>query len=120
VDPKSATSAQRSVTSHVTAQRPVDMVVELVDSNNRVAHTVVVLVVPVDSVDAREDRLATLAVDTDTCLVTAPKDRSATTVVRLAISPETAHPRLPPSALATSASNLATFKLNAPTKLRIQ
>ena len=48
--------------------------------------------------------------------VTALKAKSATTVVRLVISPETAHPRPPTSVLATSASNPATFRLNARTK----
>lgn len=57
-------SAQRSVTSHVTAQRLVDMVV--VDSNNKVVD----MEVEVDSeVDVKEDKPATLAVVMDICLV---------------------------------------------------
>jgi hypothetical protein len=45
--------------------------------------------------------------------VTAPKGKSAITVVKSAISPVIAHPRPPVSALATSASNLAMSRLNA-------
>jgi len=83
VDPKSATSAQRSDTLHETAQRPVVTVVDnnrVVTVDNKVATVVAteVLVVPVDSVD----RPATPAVATDICLVIAPKAKSATTVVR--------------------------------------
>jgi hypothetical protein len=48
--------------------------------------------------------------------VTAPKDKSATTVAKLAIFPETVHPRLAASVLATSASNPDTSRLNARTK----
>jgi hypothetical protein len=55
-------------------------------------------------------------VATAICLVTALKAKSATTAARLAISQETAHPRPPPSVLATSASNPAMSRLNAPTK----
>lgn len=115
VDPRSATSAQRSATLPVTAQRleatVADKVVDMVV--NRV-------VTVVDSVDVvvvdKVDKPATLAVVTVTCLVTAPKVKSATTVAKLDISPATAHPKPPLSELATSASNLVTFRLNAPTK----
>ena len=49
--------------------------------------------------------------------VTVPKAKSATTAAKSAISRATAHPRtLAPSELATSASNPATFKPSAPTK----
>jgi len=84
VDPKSATSAQRLVTLHETAQRPVATVVD----NNRAAMednrvvTVVATVEPVVLVDSA-GRPVTLVVVTDTCPATAPRVRSATTVVRL-------------------------------------
>jgi len=111
---KSATSAPRSAISPVTAQK-VDRVVSEADT---VADKVDMEVVKEDSVVdvVKEDRPATLAVVTDTCLVTAPKDRSATTVAKSAISPATAHPRPLPSELATSASSPATSKLSALTK----
>lgn len=117
VDPKSATSAARSATSPETAQRLVVTVdnreVVTVDSREvvTVEDTEVVVVV------AKVVRPATPAVVTATCLVTAPKVRSATTVVRLAICPETAHPRPHLSVLATSASSQVTSRLNAQTKL---
>jgi len=76
----------------------------------------VVAVVASVVVDVKEVKPATLVAVTATCLATVLKAKSATTVARLAISPETAHPRPAPSVLATSASNLATFRLNAPTK----
>ncbi|KAG9248113.1 hypothetical protein BJ878DRAFT_82209 [Calycina marina] len=60
---------------------------------------------------------ATLAVAMAICLVIAPKVKSATTVVKSAIFPATAHPRPLQSAPATSASSPATSRLNAPTKL---
>jgi len=111
VDLKSATSAQRSATSHVTAQRLVDTAVADLAANK--ADTVVA----VDSaVDVKEDKPATLAVATATCLVTVPKDKSAITAAKSAISPETAPPKPPPSVPAISASNPATSKPNAPTK----
>lgn len=86
--------------------------------------------------DVKADKLATLAVVTATCLVrsphcqsptpannpqvTAPKAKSATTAVKSAISPATAHPRPPPSELATSASNPATSKPSALTKQNVR
>jgi hypothetical protein len=81
--------------------------------------------------DVKVVKLATPAAVTVTCLVsrplklvsmflinqvTAPRARSATTAVKSAISPETAPPRPAASVLATSASNPATFRLNARTK----
>lgn len=107
--PKSATSAPRLVTLPATALRLVD---------TAVVDTVVLKVATavVDSVDAKVDKHATRAVVMDICLVTALKAKSATIVARLVISQETAHPRPPPSELATSASNPATFRLNARTK----
>lgn len=113
VEAKSATSAQRSVTLLVTAPRLVDTVAKAVDLV-AVKDTVVVVV---DMADVKAARLATPAEDTVTCLVTAPRARSATTVVKSVISHETAHLRQAASALATSASNPATFRLNARTKL---
>ena len=102
-------SAQRLVTLPATAQRLVDMVET---KEAMVADTVVVdSVVPV-----KEAKPASHAVVTDIFPVTAPKDKSATTVVKSVISPATAHLRLPLSELATSASNLATSRLNAPTR----
>lgn len=91
----------------------------------------------VDKVDtevaeAKVVKLATHAAGTATCLVciplpirsytskafqvTAPKAKSATTVVRSVISPETAQLRTTTSELATSASSQATSRLNALTK----
>lgn len=81
--------------------------------------------------DVKVVKLATPAAVTVTCLVsrqlklvpmflinqvTAPRARSATTAVKSVISPETAPPRPAASVLATSASNPATFRLNARTK----
>jgi len=106
---KSAISAPRSVTLLVTALRLLaDMVAAAMVATkvDTVADSVVVKVV----------KLATPAVVMVTCLVTAPKVKSATTVARLVISPETAHLRPALSALAINASNLATFRLNAQTK----
>lgn len=114
-DLKSATSALRLVTLPVTARRLVDTAAAVVvsaASKDTVAVDMEVVVVVVD-------KPATLAVVMDTCLVTVPKAKSATTAVRLVTCPETAHPRQPASALATSASNLATFRLNARTKPRM-
>jgi len=113
-DPKSATSAPRLVTSPVTAPRQVDTVAAVVDSAAK-EDTAVDMEVVVEAVD----KPATLAAATDTCLVTAPKAKSATTAARLVTCPETAPLRQPASALATSASNLATFRLNARTKPRM-
>jgi len=113
VEPRSATSAQRSATSLVTAQRQVDTVV------------VDLAVMPADMVavaflaDARVARHATAVADTATCHVTVPKAKSATTVARLAISPGTAPRRPPASALAISASSPVTSRRNAPTKVTI-
>lgn len=109
--PKNATSAPRLATLPVTALRLVDTV-----AVDMVVLKAAMVVVVVDSVDAKVVKLATLAVVTATCPATAPKVRSATTVVRLVISQETARPRPPLSELATSASNLATFRHNARTK----
>jgi len=76
-DLKSATSAQRSVISHATAPSlVVDTVV--VGSVVNKADTVAVVV---GSVDVK-DRPATPAVVMATCLVTAPKVKSATTVAK--------------------------------------
>jgi len=111
VDLRSATSAQRSATLPVTAPRLVDMVAVDMASARREDMVVVAALV-----DAKVVRPVTPAVVMATCLVTAPKARSATTVARLAICQETARPRPAPSALATSASNPATFRLNARTK----
>jgi len=73
---RSATSARRLDTSPVTARsRVVDMEVDM--EANRAG------TVEDSVVDNAADRHATPAEDTDTCLVTAPKDRSATTVARL-------------------------------------
>jgi len=112
VETKSATSAQRSATLLVTAPRLVDMEAKVVDlvavKDTEVA--------AVDMADVKVARLATPAEDTVTCLVTAPKARSATTAVKSVISPETAPPRPAVSVLAISASNPATFRLNARTR----
>jgi hypothetical protein len=113
VETRSATSAQRSDTLLVTAPR-------LVDTEAKVDLAVVreaTVVADMVAVVAKAVKLATLAEATVTCLVTAPKVRSATTAVKLVISPETAPPRPAASVLATSASNPATFRLNARTKL---
>lgn len=109
---KSATSARRSVTSHVTALRLADTVVVGMAVVNRADMEVD----SVAAVDVKVDRLATRVVVTATCRVTVPRAKSATTAAKLVISPETAHQRPPLSELATSASNLATSKPNAPTK----
>jgi hypothetical protein len=83
VAPRSATSAVRLDTSLATAlmQVLVDMVVVAVDMAETRADTEEEVVVDL-AVDAKVDRPATLAVVTATCLVTAPRVRSATTVVR--------------------------------------
>jgi len=113
---KSATSAPRLVTSPVTALRLlVDMVVAAM-----VATKVDTVVVAADSVVVKVVKLATPAVVMATCLVTAPKVKSATTAARLVTCPEIAHPRQPLSAPATSASNLATSRLNVQTKPLLQ
>jgi len=109
VGDKSATSAQKSVILHVTAQRVVLVDTVAVSAVDKDMAAVVGSVV-----DVKEDRLATLVVATDTCLVIALKAKSVTTVAKSVISPVTAHPRPLRSALATSASNLATSKPNAP------
>jgi len=112
-DPKSATSAPRSVTLPATALRLVateEVVVDMEPNKvDMVGDSVVVEAVA-------EDKPAILVVVTDTCPATAPKAKSATTAVRSVIFPETAHPRLAASVLATSASNPDTFRLNARTK----
>lgn len=110
VAPKNATSVVRLDTSLVTAPRPVAMVA--VDTLVDKATEEVDMAEDVNKVD----KPATPAVVTATCLVTAPRAKSATTVAKLDISPETAHLRLPMSELATSASNLDTFRLNALTR----
>jgi len=111
VEARSATSAQRSATSHVIAPRLVATEAVAVDTVETRADTVVVLVA-----DVKADRLATPAVVMVTCLVTAPKARSATTAVKSVIFPGIAPPRPAASVLATSASNPATFRLNARTR----
>jgi len=117
VDLKSATSAQRSVTSLVTAPRLADTVVVVEDSvATRVDMVVALADVEVEVVEELEARPATLVVDMDTCPVIAPRAKSATTVVKSDISPETVPPRPLPSELATSASSPVTCRLNAPTK----
>lgn len=60
-------SAQRSVTLHVTAQRLVDMVVAVDSEVNKVVD--MAAAVEDSVVDVKEDKLATLAVVMDTCLV---------------------------------------------------
>jgi len=121
-------SAQRSDTSLVTALRLVDTEAKAVD----LAATKADMAVADTVADVKVAKLATPAAVTVTCLVsrqlklvsmflinqvTAPRARSATTAVKLVISPETAPPRPAASVLATSASNPATFRLNARTKL---
>jgi len=97
-----------------TALRPVDTeaakVVDMEETKDTVA-------VAVSAADVKVDRPATPAVDMVTCLVIALKAKSATTAARSVISPETAPPRPAVSVLATSASNPATSRLNARTKL---
>ncbi|PMD25600.1 hypothetical protein NA56DRAFT_738273, partial [Hyaloscypha hepaticicola] len=112
VETKSATSAQRSDTSLVTALRLVDTEAKVVD----LAATKADMAVADTVADVKVVKLATPAAVTVTCLVTAPKDRSATTAVKSVISPETAPPRPAASVLATSASNPATSRHNARTK----
>ncbi|KAH9217763.1 hypothetical protein DL95DRAFT_92125 [Leptodontidium sp. 2 PMI_412] len=110
VDPKSATSAPRLVTLLVTAPRLADMVADSAAARADMA---------ADAVATEVDKVArpaTPAEDTDTCPVTAPKAKSATTVARSAISQETALLRTTMSVPATSASSQVTFKLNAQTK----
>ena len=123
-------SAQRSATSLATAPRLVDTVEDTVETKVDMA----VVSVDVEAAAAVVDKPATLAVDTDTCLVslgsifscafynnfqvTAPKAKSATTVAKLVICPATAPPRPPPSELATSASSPVTSRPSAPTKIR--
>jgi len=117
VDLKSATSAQRSVTSLVTAPRLADTVVVVEDSvATRVDMVVALADVEVEVVVELEARPVTLVEDMDTCPVIAPRVKSATTVVKSDISPETVPPRPLPSELATSASSPVTSRLNAPTK----
>jgi hypothetical protein len=123
-------SAQRLATLLATALRPVDTeaakVVDMEETKDTVA-------VAVSAADVKVDRPATPAVDMVTCLVShafglfrmfliqnqviALKAKSATTAARSVISPETAPPRPAVSVLATSASNPATSRLNARTKL---
>lgn len=104
-----STSAPRSDTLLATAQR-----LEVTD--NRVVTEVATVATRVDTVDDKVDRPATHAVALVTCLATAHKDRSATTVVKSVTCPVTA-PRSPPmSAPATSASSQDTSRLPAQTK----
>jgi len=105
VVPKSATSAERSATLPVTAQRQ--------EATPRVDTKVVTVAVTADNSVAK---LATAAVATDTCPVTALKAKSATTAEKLGISAVTARQRPPASELATSASNQVTSRLNAQTR----
>jgi len=70
---RNATSVARSVISHVTALKVVALMVEVIKAIR--ADMVVGTVV-----DAKVVRLATLVADTDTCRVTVPKGRNATTV----------------------------------------
>jgi len=107
---KSATSAQRSATLPATALKLV--ATELVD----MATTMDTVATKVDTEVVTVGRPATLAVATAICLATALKVKSATTVVKLVIFLVTARPRLLPRELATSASNLVTFRLNALTR----
>lgn len=109
---KSATSAQRSATLLATALRLVVTAEAAATAETRVDTAAP----KVDMVVEAADRLATLAVATVTCLATAHKAKSATTVAKLVIFPATAQPKPLPNELATSASNLATFRPNAPTK----
>jgi len=108
---KSATSAQRSATLPATALKLV--ATELVDT---VATKMDTVATKVDTEVVTVGRPATLAVATAICLATALKVKSATTVVKLVIFLVTARPRLLPRELATSASNLVTFRLNALTR----
>jgi len=119
---KSATSAQRLVTLPVTALRLVaTVVVAVAVTVETKADTAVVLEVTVVVVvlETTADKPATPAVDTVTCLATALRAKSATTVARSVIFPETAPLRLQLSELATNASNLVTSKLNAQTRVRV-
>jgi len=114
VDLKSATSAPRLVTLLATALRLVAMVAEVDMAVNKADMVVGSVVVEAEAEE--EDRLATLVVVMATCLATVPRVKSATTAVRLVISPGTAHPKPAVSALAISASNPDMFRLNARTK----
>lgn len=107
---KSATSAPRLAILLVTALR---LLVVMVAAADMVVTKVAMVA---DSVVVKAVKPATPVVATAICLVIALKDKSATTVARLAIFPETAHPRPALSVLATSASNPDTFRLSARTK----
>lgn len=113
VDPRSATSARRLVTLPVTAPRLATEVNKVVASVETKADTVAVVV---DLVVVKEDKPATHAVVTATCLATAPKAKSVTTAVRSDIFPEIAHPRPAASAPAINANNLVTSRHNAQTR----
>jgi len=122
VQPKSATSAQRLVTLPVTALRLVATVVVVAAATVETkADTAAVLeVTEVVVAETTVDKPVTPAVVMVTCPATALRAKSATTAVRLDIFPETAPLRLRPSELATSASNLVTSRLNAPTRLGVR
>jgi len=110
---KSATSAPRLVTLPAIALRPVVTAAVVTEVETK-EDTVVVPVTEV--VLETVDRPAILVVATVTCLVTAPRAKNATTVAKSAIFPVIAQQRPQLSELATSASNPATSRLNAPTK----
>jgi len=112
VEIRSATSAQRSATLLATAPRLVVTEAKVVDTEETRD-----MVVVASAADVKVDRLATPAVVTVTCLVTALKAKSAITAVKSVISLEIAPLRQAASVLATNASSPATSRLNALTKL---
>lgn len=98
----SATNVARSDTLPATATKVASNKVE---DSNKVVETFV-----------KVDKPATLAVVTDTCPGTAPKDRSATTADRSAISAVIA--QVSKTVFATSASNPDTSSLSAQSPTR--
>lgn len=104
----SATSALRSATSPVTAQRLEAMVETKVTEVTKVDTVVDSAVVPV-----KEAKPASHVVVTDIFPVTAPKVKSATTVVKLVTCPVTAAKRPLRLVDATSASKRVTRSLTA-------
>jgi len=79
---KSATSVDKLATSLATALKAAK-VVDMVEVVAVMAEATAV--VAMEEVNSSKDKLATLVVATDTCPATAPRAKSATTVVRLAI-----------------------------------
>jgi hypothetical protein len=112
---KSATSAAKLAISPETALKEVllDMVATRVAME---VDTEVVVVVDLEVDVVKDLKPATHVVVMVTCLATALKAKSVITVASRVIYQETAQSSQPMSVLATSASNLVTFRLNAQTR----